>query len=133
MNYYHNVTRYKLIKFVISAGKDLREPLEDFYQNVNRDEAENLLRNRQNGTFLIRPSSNKCTSLGTMSIVQNEKIYHLNVRIRDDSYVALGVEKQNEKSFHHLDHLINYYISNYLVLYSNGIECNTLLIPFFFF
>lgn len=122
--------RKRLIKFIISERKDLVEPLEDFYQNVNREGAENLLRDRQNGTFLIRPTSNKC-SLGTMSIVQNEKIFHVNVRIRQDSFIALGVEKPNEKSFHNLDTLINYYISNYLVLYSNGTQCNALLIPYF--
>lgn len=127
-----NARRTLIIKFIVSETKDLLvEPLEDFYQNVNREEAESLLKDRQNGTFLIRPSSSSKCSLGTMSIVQNEKIFHLNVRIRQDEFVALGVEKPNEKSFQNLNTLINYYISNYLVLYSNGTESNALLIPYF--
>lgn len=89
-----------------------------------------MLQDRQNGTFLIRPTLVE-GSLGTMSIVQNDRIYHLNVRVRADGLVALGVEKPNEKAFQNLDALIDYYVSNYLVLYSNGAQSNALLIPYF--
>lgn len=116
-----------LICPIVPDTKD--EARENFYQNINREEAENLLRNRQNGTFVIRPSL-AAHSLGTMSIVQEDKIFHLNVRRRDDGLIALGVQKFNEKAFGDLSNLINYYVSNYLVLCSEGIKCNALLIPY---
>lgn len=99
------------------------------YQNINRHQAEILLANRQNGTFIIRPS-NLVKSLGTMSVVQDAKIYHLNIRRREDGLIALGKEKPTEKCFINLNSLINYYISNYLLLFSNGRASYTLLLPY---
>ncbi|XP_076256683.1 uncharacterized protein LOC143194022 [Rhynchophorus ferrugineus] len=102
---------------------------ETFYQNVNRHDVELLLKHRQNGTFIIRPS--KKSDLGTLSLVQDEKIFHLNIRRREnDNLIALGMEKMNEKCFDSLNSLINYYISNYLVLYSSGTRTLTLLLPY---
>ncbi|XP_030763093.1 uncharacterized protein LOC115887749 [Sitophilus oryzae] len=109
--------------------KLIRESTESFYQNVSREAAEKLLENKQNGTFIIRPSKN--ANLATLSLVQDCKVYHLNVRRREkDSLIALGTEKSNEKCFANLNSLINYYISNYLVLYSEGTRTLTLLLPY---
>lgn len=101
---------------------------EDFFKVVSRVAAENLLENKQNGTFIIRPSKN--SNLGILSVVQDDKIFHLNIRRRQDGLIALGNEKTNEKCFKDLESLINYYISNYLVLYSNGEKNLTLLLPY---
>ncbi|KAJ8937592.1 hypothetical protein NQ318_003171 [Aromia moschata] len=104
------------------------ETTEEFYKAVDRETVEDLLENKQNGTFIIRPSRN--FDLGTLSIVQDNKIFHLNIRRRQDGLVALGNAKDNEKCFPDLDALINYYISNYLVLCSNGEKSLTLLLPY---
>lgn len=101
---------------------------EDFFKAVSRDSAENLLENKQNGTFIIRPSKN--SNLGILSVIQDDKIFHLNIRKRQDGLIALGNEKANEKCFKDLESLINYYISNYLVLFSNEEKSLTLLLPY---
>lgn len=107
----------------------VRETSEAFYKDVTRDGAEKLLMNKQNGTFVIRPS--RKSKLGTLSVVQDFRIYHLNIRTREqDGNVALGKEKDNEKCFASISSLINYYVSNYLILSSNGITTLTLLIPY---
>lgn len=108
----------------------VRETSEAFYKDVTRGGAEKLLMNKQNGTFVIRQSSRK-SKMGTLSVVQDFRIYHLNIRIREqDGNVALGREKDNEKCFASINSLINYYVSNYLILSSNGITTLTLLIPY---
>lgn len=101
---------------------------EDFLKAVSRSSAENLLKNKQNGTFIIRPS--KHSNLGILSVIQEDKIFHLNIRRREDGLIALGNEKTNEKCFKDLESLINYYISNYLVMYSNEEKSLTLLLPY---
>ncbi|CAG9773930.1 unnamed protein product [Ceutorhynchus assimilis] len=114
----------------IASCELIRETSEAFYKNVSRERAEILLENKQNGTFIIRPS--KRSKLGTLSVVQDSKIFHLNIRRRDqDNCVALGREKTNEKTFNSINGLINYYISNYLILCSNGRKTFTLLLPYF--
>ncbi|XP_044760023.1 uncharacterized protein LOC123317517 [Coccinella septempunctata] len=101
---------------------------EEFYKNVSREKAEYLLEDRQDGTFIIRPSNR--SKVGVLSVVQDNKVFHLNIRRRDDDLIALGSEKINEKTFEDLDNLINYYISNYLVLYSDEQQTLTLLLPY---
>lgn len=44
--------------------------------------------------------------------------------------IALGMEKENEKCFRDVDCMINYYISNYLVLYGDGRKSTALLLPY---
>ncbi|GJQ73407.1 hypothetical protein Trydic_g13771 [Trypoxylus dichotomus] len=106
-----------------------RVPREQFYQDVGRDEVEVLLENKQNGTFIIRPST-LANSLGTLSIIQDNRIFHLNIRQKEDDTIALGSERINEKHFTDVNALINYHISNYLILYSNGETYRTLLLPY---
>lgn len=103
---------------------------EEFYKNIDRKTAEQLLNNRQNGTFIIRPSTTSDT-IGTLSLVQDGRFWHLNVRKRKlDGMIALGVEKENEKCFRDVDAMINYYVSNYLVLYGGGRKSMALLLPY---
>lgn len=101
---------------------------DDFLKIVSRHSAEILLKNKQNGTFIIRPS--KHSNLGTLSVIQDDKIFHLNIRRRQDGLIALGSGKNNEKCFKDLESLINYYISNYLIVYSKKEKILTLLLPY---
>lgn len=107
-----------------------QEPREQFYQDVSRSEVETLLGNKQNGTFIIRPPSTLENSVGTLSIIQDNRIFHLNIRQRRDDTIALGTQRINEKYFTDLNALINYHISNYLILYSDGETYRALLIPY---
>ncbi|CAG9829011.1 unnamed protein product [Diabrotica balteata] len=66
----------------------VKHATEDFYKDISRKSVENLLRTRQNGTFVIRPSQNSI--LGTISVVQDSKVFHLNIRRREDGFIALG-------------------------------------------
>lgn len=113
----------------VSAHEFISEPREQFYQRVDREGAEALLEDKQNGTFIIRPSAS-ANSLGTMSITQDNRIFHLNIRQREDDMIALGTERINEKHFADVNALINYHISNYLILYSDGETYRTLLLPY---
>lgn len=113
----------------VSVHEFINEPREQFYQDVDRGEAETMLENKQNGTFIIRPSAST-NGLGTLSIIQDNRIFHLNMRQREDDTIALGTERINEKYFTDVNALINYHISNYLILYSDGETYRTLLIPF---
>ncbi|XP_044253185.1 uncharacterized protein LOC123004134 [Tribolium madens] len=110
------------------VGDAAVDATETFYKEVGRDVAERLLANKQNGTFIIRPSKNR--NLGTLSVVQDHKIFHLNIRRREDGGVALGEEKDDEKAFKDVNSMINYYISNYLVVFSRGEKTRTLLLPY---
>lgn len=103
---------------------------ETFYKDVDRETAEQLLKNKQNGTFIIRPSNS--SKLGTLSVVQDARVFHLTIRRRDqDNCIALGTEKSNERCFNSINSLINYYISNYLILCSRKERRTfTLLLPF---
>lgn len=104
---------------------------EEFYRNVDRRTVEKLLENRQNGTFIIRPPTSIGDSIGTLSLIQDGRFWHLNIRKRkDDEMIALGMEKKNEKCFRDVDCMINYYISNYLVLFGDGKQSMTLLLPY---
>ncbi|XP_031352418.1 uncharacterized protein LOC116177567 [Photinus pyralis] len=105
------------------------EITESFYKHVNRETAEELLQGKQNGTFIIRPSSQE-PNIGILSLTQDNKVFHLVIRQRTDALIALGQEKFNEKTFKDLNSLINYYISNYLILYSDDVKSYTLLLPF---
>ncbi|KAK4874512.1 hypothetical protein RN001_013872 [Aquatica leii] len=105
------------------------EITEPFYQHVNRETAEELLQGKQNGTFIIRPSSHE-VNIGILSVTQDNKIFHLVIRQRKDTLIALGNEKCNEKTFKDLNSLINYYISNYLILYSGTTKFYALLLPY---
>ncbi|EFA07955.1 hypothetical protein TcasGA2_TC005536 [Tribolium castaneum] len=112
-----------------AAAADASADADDaFYKEVGRQAAERLLAHKQNGTFIIRPSKNR--NLGTLSVVQDRKIFHLNIRRRADGRVALGEEKEDERAFRDVDAMINYYISNYLVVFSRGERTRTLLLPY---
>lgn len=102
--------------------------------DVNRSRSEELLRNEQSGTFIIRPASGRSsesrTAAATLSVIQDGRTFHLAIRRRRDECLALGVEKPNEKSFKDINALINYYVSNYLILFADGNTTNTLLLPY---
>ncbi|XP_018323849.1 uncharacterized protein LOC108736066 [Agrilus planipennis] len=103
---------------------------ESFYQDVDRNTAEKLLYKKQDGTFIIRPT-HIANCVAILSVIQNDRIFHLTIRRRRDGKLSLGNEKINERCFGSLNELINFYISNYLMLQStDATKAHTLLLPF---
>ncbi|CAH0563504.1 unnamed protein product [Brassicogethes aeneus] len=95
---------------------------------ISREQAVDLLKDKQNGTFIVRPSSR--ANMNSMSIIQDGKVYHLKIGLRKNGRISLGNEKDDEATFKNLNILINYYISNTLYLYSEERNVETLLIPY---
>ncbi|XP_017770459.1 PREDICTED: uncharacterized protein LOC108558150 [Nicrophorus vespilloides] len=112
------------VEYTESGYKD------EFYKDVDRETAEEMLGQRQDGTFLVRPST-ATDSVGTLSVVQDERTFHLTIRRRrTDGRLALGTPKPRERTFDGLDSMINYHVSNYLVLFSHNRTFYTLLLPY---
>lgn len=99
---------------------------------MTRETCESLLVGRRDGTFLVRPSSPSTSGVvATLSVVSGGRVRHLKVRRRSDGKVALGNEKANEMAFRDADALLDYYVSNYLLLAcSDGEVRRTLLMPY---
>ncbi|XP_056005582.1 basic salivary proline-rich protein 1-like isoform X42 [Ostrea edulis] len=92
----------------------------DWYQNVNRAEADEVLKNfGKNGTFLIRPST-KDGQPFTLQIYNNTKVYNLPIRQRTDSKFALGREKKAEETFKTVMDLVNFFKKHTLILAAGG-------------
>ncbi|XP_063237719.1 B-cell linker protein-like isoform X2 [Bacillus rossius redtenbacheri] len=90
-----------------------------WFHNVDRARADQLLRNTQDGTFLLRPSSQTQNPL-SLTLWYNNRIYNISVRYRPDGRYSLGYEKPNEQSFASVEELVANHQSENLVLYSNG-------------
>ncbi|KAG8222586.1 hypothetical protein J437_LFUL010429, partial [Ladona fulva] len=67
-----------------------------WYHNVDRRRGEELVFNGEDGTFLIRPSSQSQNPY-TLTIWFGKRVYNIGVRHRADGKYALGTEKQNEQ------------------------------------
>ncbi|KAJ4427952.1 hypothetical protein ANN_23965 [Periplaneta americana] len=90
-----------------------------WYHNVDRSQGEVLLRNGEDGSFLVRPSARSQNAL-TLMLWFNKRLYNINIRHRNDGRYALGTEKPNEQSFNSVEELVQNYQSEKLVLYSGG-------------
>ncbi|XP_062568978.1 basic salivary proline-rich protein 2-like isoform X6 [Saccostrea cucullata] len=92
----------------------------DWYQNVNRAEADEVLKNfGKNGTFLIRPST-KAGQPYTLQIYNDRKVYNLPIRQRADSTFALGREKRAEETFITVVDLVDFFRKHTLILAAGG-------------
>lgn len=90
-----------------------------WYHNVDRKQSEELLKNGEDGSFLVRPSSQGHNAL-TLTLWYNGRLYNISIRHRSDGRYALGTEKAKEQSFTSVEELIENYKSEKLVLYSGG-------------
>ncbi|XP_021921143.1 B-cell linker protein-like isoform X2 [Zootermopsis nevadensis] len=90
-----------------------------WYHNVDRKQGEDMLRNGENGSFLVRPSSQPQNPL-TLVLWYNRRLYNISIRYRADGRYALGSEKANELSFASVEELVQNYQSEKLVLFSAG-------------
>ncbi|XP_071441079.1 uncharacterized protein [Hetaerina americana] len=90
-----------------------------WYHNVDRRRGEEIVCNREDGTFLIRPSTQNQNPY-TLTIWFGKRVYNIAIRFRTDQKFALGSEKPNEQSFWSLDDMVAYYQTEQLVLFSGG-------------
>ncbi|KAK7792193.1 hypothetical protein R5R35_005147 [Gryllus longicercus] len=90
-----------------------------WYFNVDRARGEEILRNSEDGTFMIRPSSKTQNAL-TLTLKYGKRPFNICVRHRPDGRFALGTAKPTEQTFSSVEELVNHYKTNELLLYSNG-------------
>ncbi|KAK3932187.1 B-cell linker protein [Frankliniella fusca] len=90
-----------------------------WFHNVNRKQAEELIKNGTDGYFLIRPSS-QSQNLLTLTLLFHQRVYNISVRQRKDGRIALGFEKPDEQSFSSIEEMINNYHSENLLLFSRN-------------
>ncbi|KAJ9580745.1 hypothetical protein L9F63_024071 [Diploptera punctata] len=90
-----------------------------WYQSVDRKQSEELLKNCENGGFLVRPSS-KGEQAHTLALWYNGRMYNIPIRHRSDGRYALGTEKEKEASFSSVEELIENYQLHELELKKGG-------------
>nr|XP_027202030.1 B-cell linker protein-like [Dermatophagoides pteronyssinus] len=94
-----------------------------WFQDIERDDAENLLIRHYNidGAFLVRKSKRAGICMPyTLTLYFNHRIFHLNIRIRSDQQYALGTEKLREKTFQTIADLIEHHYQEPIYLTSRG-------------
>lgn len=79
------------------------------------------------GSFLVRPSS-KPDNVATLSVVQSAQVFHINIRRRNDGWLALGKPKEHEHCFAAIQDLVEFYQQETLVINSNGEQHLTQLV-----
>ncbi|XP_034254768.1 B-cell linker protein-like [Thrips palmi] len=90
-----------------------------WFHNVDRKQAEELIKNGVDGYFLIRPSSQSQNPL-TLTLWYNQRVYNISVRQRKDGRIALGFEKPDEQSFSSIEEMVINYQSENLLLFSRN-------------
>ncbi|XP_050082627.1 uncharacterized protein LOC126569519 [Anopheles aquasalis] len=85
--------------------------LQPFYYDVDRRQCELLLKDRPDGTCLVRPFKLKHETIRyILSIRAAETYFHLFIRhAGNNGMYALGLEKQHEKRFKFASDIVHYY------------------------
>lgn len=73
-----------------------------WYHEIERQDAEEVIKSlNESGSFLVRPSKRAgIDNPFSLTILHDEKLFHLNIRHRPDNSFALGKEKKKEKVRH---------------------------------
>lgn len=98
-----------------------------WFHNIDRQRAEELLRNGEDGCFVVRPSTQTANPL-TLTLWYKNRIFNICIRHRKDGKYALGTEKINEQSFDSIEEMVTNYQSEKLVLYSAGERAGKVLL-----
>ncbi|XP_049956007.1 uncharacterized protein DDB_G0284459-like [Schistocerca serialis cubense] len=98
-----------------------------WFHNIDRQRAEELLRNGEDGCFVVRPSTQTSNPL-TLTLWYKNRIFNICIRHRKDGKYALGTEKINEQSFDSIEEMVTNYQSEKLVLYSAGERAGKVLL-----
>ena len=90
-----------------------------WYLHMRRNEAEDLLRGRGDGWFMVRPTT-KPGSVATLSVALDGRCRHLPIRRRDDGRLVIGTPKDDELAFDALEQLVEYHRDHPLVVRGVG-------------
>ncbi|XP_063834490.1 uncharacterized protein LOC135083709 [Ostrinia nubilalis] len=103
------------------ADRPLPVPVENepYYMNVERTEAENLLRGQPDGTFILRPSSQPNHAY-TLTVSCANAVHNVGVRRRPDGRLALGYARRGERSFASVPSLLRHHRRRRLLLVAAG-------------
>ncbi|XP_064465905.1 lymphocyte cytosolic protein 2-like isoform X2 [Ornithodoros turicata] len=99
------------------------ETLESYpwFHDIEREQVDFYLRDREDGAYLVRVSKRGGDNNPyTLSIFYKDRIFHLNIRRRNDNTYALGTEKPMEKTFTSIPELIEYHQQEPIILTSKG-------------
>ncbi|XP_076372013.1 uncharacterized protein LOC143257355 isoform X2 [Tachypleus tridentatus] len=93
-----------------------------WYHDIERDNAEKLLQKQGgDGFYLVRPSRRAGQANPyTLTILYSGRIFHLNLRERQDGLYALGREKNREKTFSTVAELIGFHQKEPILLTTKG-------------
>ncbi|CAG9794924.1 unnamed protein product [Diatraea saccharalis] len=103
------------------ADRPLPVPVENepYYMNIDREEAENLLKGYADGTFVLRPSS-QSNHVYTLSVCCSNAVHNVGVRRRPDGRLALGFARRGERSFTSVSSLLRHHRRRRLLLVAAG-------------
>ncbi|KAJ0170972.1 hypothetical protein K1T71_013744 [Dendrolimus kikuchii] len=103
------------------ADRPLPIPVENeaYYMNIDRSEAENLLKGQPDGTFVLRPSSQPNHAY-TLSVACSNAVHNVGIRRRPDGRLALGFARKGERSFTSITALLHHHKKRRLLLVAAG-------------
>lgn len=103
------------------ADRPLPVPVENepYYMNIDRNEAQNLLKGQPDGTFVLRPSSQHDHAY-TISVACANAVHNVGVRRRPDGRLALGFARRGEQSFGTVTSLLRHHKKRRLLLVAGG-------------
>ncbi|RWS17136.1 B-cell linker protein-like protein [Dinothrombium tinctorium] len=94
----------------------------EWFHDIEREEAAELLQKLgAEGGYIVRESkrAGKCNPF-SLTIFHDNKIFHLNIRRREDGFYALGKRKEREKTFKTVQDLIKYHQNEPILLTTKG-------------
>lgn len=92
---------------------------ETYYMNIDRNEAENLLRGQPDGMFVLRPSS-QANHAYTLSVSCSGLVHNIGVRRLADGRLALGFARRGQRSFISVTSLLRHHRRRRLLLVADG-------------
>ncbi|XP_023948409.2 uncharacterized protein LOC112053268 [Bicyclus anynana] len=103
------------------AARPLPVPVENepYYMDVDRTEAEHLLTDQPDGTYILRPSSQPNHAY-TLSVACSGAVHNVGVRRRSDGRLALGYARRGERSFTSVTSLLRHHKKRRLLLVAAG-------------
>ncbi|GFY74014.1 hypothetical protein TNIN_106062 [Trichonephila inaurata madagascariensis] len=93
-----------------------------WFHEMEREDAEAAVRKlNEAGSFVVRPSKRAGKDNPySLTVLHEDKLFHLNIRQRSDNTFALGKEKEKEKTFASVAELITFHLSEPILLKNRG-------------
>ncbi|GIY55592.1 hypothetical protein CDAR_409252 [Caerostris darwini] len=93
-----------------------------WFHEIEREEAEAAVKKiNEGGSFVVRPSKRAGKDNPySLTVLHEEKLFHLNIRLRADNTFALGKEKEKEKTFATVIDLITFHLNEPILLKNRG-------------